>query len=91
MKTKRLRDGPGPMAAHPEADEESLGAVLIDFFSDRASVAVVADNTAAEGVIRARLDQWAVEHVGRLLQRRQQAPPATGGCGGRCRCREGQR
>jgi hypothetical protein len=88
MKTKSLHDGPGPMTAQPEDDEEPLGAVLIDFYPDRAVVAVVADDTAAEGVIRARLDQWAVEHVGRLLQRRQQAPPATGGCGGRCRCRE---
>ena len=88
MQRKTWRDGPGPMATRPEDDEEPLGAVLIDFYADRASVAVVADNTAAEGVIRARLDQWAVEHVGRLLQRRQQAPPATGGCGGRCRCRE---
>jgi hypothetical protein len=87
MKTKSLHDGLEPMTAQPEDDEEPLGAVLLDFYSDRVLVAVVADDTAAEGVIRARLDQWAVEHAGGLPQRR---PTATGCCGGRCRCREGQ-
>lgn len=71
-----------------EAGPPLVGRVIIDFLTDRARVGIVASDSSIEKEVRTRLDLWAVEHVGDLLQRRSLVLPATASCGGPWQCRK---
>jgi len=68
----------------PDNNEPPLGSVLIDFYPEHAELSIVANNAAAEAVIRARVDAWAVDRARGLHRERSNAPC---GCSGRCGCR----
>lgn len=75
-------------AALPPADEVPLGSAWIDFHHAHDILSIVANDATTEAQIRARLDAWALEHVGELLRRPARELPVPAACDGRCRCRE---
>lgn len=71
MRTEISHDGPGPLVLRVDPDNEALpvGSALLDFHPERTELSILASNSAEEAVVRARVDAWALEHVGGLLQR----------------------
>jgi len=87
-----LREGPGPMpAALPSADEVPLGSAWIDFHHAHDILSIVANDATTEAQVRARLDAWALQHVGELLRRLARELPVPAACGEGCRCQEATR